>query len=205
MLHPSTIYALDYSSNRTYDRDGRMRVNSSIISASQVDGYYGGEIPRGDQLGLDPSRLYRAWRHPEELAKGASSFNGLQLLVRHVAVNAEDHKPTDTVGAAGNDATFTMPYLRNSLTIWSADAIRKIEDKSQHEISCGYCYDAEMKSGTTPQGEPYDLIMRNISGNHIALVDRGRVKVSVVGDGLVVPRHISNFIHDPRRKRIASR
>ena len=177
-------FAFDRAPNRSIDRDGRLRVASSVISMAKVDRYAGHEIPRGDALGLDMNRLYRCWRHPDELARAAPTFDGLQVLARHIPVSAMDHKPNDTVGASGSNARFNAPYLTNSLTIWTADAIRQIENKTKCQLSCAYAYDAQVKSGVTPDGEPYDIIMRNIVGNHISLVELGRVgPLAVVGDG----------------------
>ncbi|EHI5853274.1 DUF2213 domain-containing protein, partial [Salmonella enterica] len=53
-------------------------------------------------------------------------------------------------------------------------AIAGIETDEQREISSSYAYVADMTPGTTPDGEPYDGVMRNIVGNHVALVGDGR-------------------------------
>ena len=59
-----------------------------------------------------------------------------------------------------------------------------MEDESQREISCAYHYVADMTAGTF-EGAPYDGVMREIRGNHVALVQQGRAGADVVvGDHL---------------------
>ena len=59
-----------------------------------------------------------------------------------------------------------------------ADAIAAIEDGSCRELSLSYFYDPELSSGTW-NGQPYEVIMRNIRGNHLALVETGRAGPTV--------------------------
>lgn len=177
--------AMDRSSVRSFDSDGRLRVAVSNISKACVSPYYGREIPNYERLGLDPNQLYRLWRHPDELAKAAPTFNGVPLLEDHTPISADDHPRDLVVGATGNEATFEHPYLRNSLVVWPGESIQAITAGKQRELSCGYYYDADMTPGVTPDGERYDGVMRNIVGNHVALVKEGRAGPDVVvGDSL---------------------
>ena len=199
MLARSRI-ALDRSPGWTFDRDGRLRVAESTISKSSVNEYLGSEIPDNDRLGLNPNKLYRVWRRPDELEKAAGSFNGLPLMARHVPTTAADHKHMDTVGTTGTSARFVDPYLKNGLTIWTADAIRGVENGSCRELSCAYAYKPVMRSGRTPAGEAYDIEMHGLEGNHVALVERGRVgPEAVVGDGAIDLYSRTNF---PNRDRL---
>ncbi len=199
MLARSRI-ALDRSPGWTFDRDGRLRVAESTISKACVSVYVGSEIPDSERLGLDPRATYRVWRRPDELAKAAGSFNGLPLMARHVPTTAADHKHMDTVGTTGTSARFVDPFLRNGLTLWTADAIRGVEDGSCRELSCAYAYKPVVRSGRTPAGETYHIEMVAIEGNHVALVERGRVgPEAVVSDAM--PFHLSpKFPHEHRLK-----
>ena len=183
----SRSLAFDLARARTYDRDGRLRVTATNISKSNVCEYGGWEIPGADTLGLDPSRTYKLWRHPDELACAAGTFNNVPLLTRHVPAHADDHKPNDVCGATGSDAEFVAPYLRNSIVIWARQAINGVEDRSRCELSCGYFYKPEMRSGRTPQGEAFDGVMRDICGSHLALVERGRAGPDVLVADCVGP------------------
>lgn len=171
--------ALDRDSVRDIDRDGRMRVTSANISKATVNPYKGHEIPDWEALGLDPNKVYQLYRDPEELAKAAPTFNGVQLLRKHIPVNAEDHQPWDVVGSTGTEASFEAPYLRNSLSIWAKDAIDEIESEAKRELSCGYHYRADMTPGEF-DGMRFDGVMRDIVGNHVALVKDGRAGPDVV-------------------------
>lgn len=176
------VLALDRGSVRSTDQDGRLHVAVTNISKAAVNPYRGSEIPDAERLGLDPARIYQLLRDPVELARGAASFNNIPVLIKHVRVSADDHQPGHVVGSTGTDAAFADPYLTNSLVVWEADAIAGIEQNVQRELSSAYRYDADMTPGTH-KGVAYDGVMRNIRGNHIALVASGRAGSDViVGD-----------------------
>ena len=70
-------------------------------------------------------------------------------------------------------AAFDAPYLTNSLTVTDADAIAKIKTGEFRDLSAGYLCDVVMESGIF-DGKHYDGVMKNIRGNHVALVREGR-------------------------------
>ncbi|WP_347558566.1 DUF2213 domain-containing protein [Robbsia sp. KACC 23696] len=176
--------AFDRASARIFDEDGRMRVEVCHISKAMVCPYRGNEIPEFETLGFDPDRIYMLLRDPEELAKSVPTWNGLPLLDEHIAVSAADHQPNSVVGATGTHAAFVAPYLDNSLVIWARRAIRGVETGEQQELSCAYYYRADMTPGTY-EGVAYDGVMRDIRGNHVALVPKGRAGPDVlVADSL---------------------
>ncbi len=156
-----------------------MRVEMSRISKANVCPYRGSEIPKSEELGLDPAKTYRLYRHPDELAKAAATFDGKPLLIKHVPVTAELPNQDLWVGTIGA-CTFEPPYLiTRPLTVISAEAQALIEAEEQRELSAGYRYRADMTPGTTPEGEPYDGVMRDIQGNHVAIVREGRAGADV--------------------------
>ncbi len=169
----------DGSSVRTYDSDGRLHVALANISKAAVNPYVGHEIPGWKDLGLEPDKVYRLLRDPEELARGAASFNGIQLLIKHVPVTADDPQQWDVVGCTGTNAGFEAPYLRNELVIWTQAGIEAVESNRQKELSSAYRYVPDMTPGSW-EGQQYDGVMRNIEGNHVALVEEGRAGSDVV-------------------------
>jgi len=176
--------AFDRSTVRTVDKDGRLHVAITNISKANVCPYLGREIPDAEELGLDPNKTYFLYRDPDELAKAAPTFNNIPLLSKHVPVNAGDHQPDLVVGSTGTDAEFESPYLRNSLVIWAQPAIDGVESEDQKELSSAYRYRVDMTPGTVG-GEKYDGVMRDIIGNHVALVKEGRAGPDVVvGDAM---------------------
>lgn len=164
---------------RKVDVDGRLHVEISNISKANVCPYLGSEIPNASALGLVPDKVYMLLRDPAELEKAAPTFNNLPLLSKHVPVSAEDHQPDLIVGSTGTDAVFDGTYLKNSLVVWEAIAIAGIESKEQCELSSAYRYTPDMRPGIY-EGTPYDGVMRNIQGNHVALVEVGRAGPDVV-------------------------
>jgi hypothetical protein len=172
--------AFDKQSARSFDADGRMHVSVTPISKANVCDYYGREIPGFDSLGLDANKIYKLYRDPEELAKGAATFNNLPLLRKHIQVSAADPKKEEIVGSIGSDVAFDAPYLKSSLCVWDDEAIVMIESGALEELSSAYRYKPVMEPGTTPEGDAYDGRMTEIQGNHLALVERGRAGPDVV-------------------------
>lgn len=181
------LIAMDRATVRRRDVNGYMHVEVSNISKANVCPYYGSEIPDWQEMGLEPDRLYQLYRCPDELARGAETFNNIPLLSQHVPVVPEDGLPEDLIiGSTGTDAMFDGTYLRNSLVVWSALYQEAIEDGRQRELSCGYRYRADMTAGQAPEGLRYDGVMRDIMGNHVALVIEGRAGPDVVvGDDVM--------------------
>jgi hypothetical protein len=175
-------FAFDRASVRRTDDDGRLHVEITNISKSNVCPYLGSEIPDWEEMGLKRDKVYQLLRDPAELRKAAPSFNNLPLLSEHVPVNAQDHQPDLVIGSTGTDAEFAEPYLRNSLVLWAKDFIDAVESGTQKELSSAYRYRADMTPGNY-NGAEYDGVMRDIIGNHVALVREGRAGSDViVGD-----------------------
>ncbi len=108
----------------------------------------------------------------------------MPILNEHIPVNAEAPQKDAIIGSTGTDANFVEPYLQNSSVVWCQDDIDDINAERKKEWSCGYYYTADMTPGKF-NGLRYDGIMRNIVGNHVALVDQGRAGPDVVvGDKL---------------------
>lgn len=164
---------------RSIDDNGFLHVAISNITKEQVAPYLGSEIPDYERLGLKPDTIYKVYRPAEELKKAVTSSNGIPIQLDHHADFADAPAKETRVGATGTDGIFNAPYLQNSLHIQDADAIKRINDGSMRELSLGYRYTPEKKSGVF-NGEPYDLIMRDISCNHLALVEEGRAGHDVV-------------------------
>lgn len=177
--------AFDRASVRTIDANGRLQISRTNISKANVNGYYGREIPRSEELGLEPNKLYRLWRHPDELRKAAKTFNNIPVLSKHIPDFPADPPNEFRVGVTHSNAEFDGTYLTVGMSIWDNSAIAGIESGEQRELSASYKYVADMTPGVTPDGEPYDGVMRDIFGNHEALVPDGRAGPDVlVADSL---------------------
>lgn len=176
--------AFDRATVRSFDKDGRLHIEVTPISKANICPYYGREIPNSRSLGLQPDKVYYLLRDPKELAKAASTFNNVPLLNEHIPVTAADPQKMAVVGSTGTDAEFDGTYLKNSLVVWDADSIAGIETDEKKELSSAYRYVADMTPGVH-EGQPYDGVMRDIVGNHVALVIEGRAGSDVVvGDSI---------------------
>src|SRR6185503_16707573 len=171
--------ALDEASVRSYDEDGRLHVAESNISKACVNPYLGREIPGWSELGLDPQKIYYLLRDPEELAKAVPTFNNLQVLSKHSPVTASEPSKELVEGSLGSNARWDPPYIKNDLFVWTQEGIDGVDSSSKKELSAAYRYDPDMTPGVFG-GQSYDGVMRNIRGNHVALVERGRAGADVV-------------------------
>lgn len=179
-----TALAFDRATVRSFDKDGRLHIEVTPISKANICPYYGREIPNSKALGLQPDKVYYLLRDPKELAKAANTFNNIPLLNEHIPVTAADPQKMAVVGSTGTDAEFDGTYLKNSLVVWDADSIAGIETDEKKELSSAYRYVADMTPGVH-EGQSYDGVMRDIVGNHVALVIEGRAGSDVVvGDSL---------------------
>ena len=158
---------------RTFDENGYLHVSTSNITKEQVVPYVGDTIPGWRELGLDPKKVYQIYRPAEEIEKAVDTFNGLPLSLDHWEMDAANMPKDKIVGSLGTDAAFDAPYLTNSLTVTDADAIKRINSGEFRDLSAGYLCDVEMQDGIF-DGKHYDGVMKNIRGNHVALVREGR-------------------------------
>ena len=112
----------------------------------------------------------REYRPPEEAFKAESlaSLKGKPITIGHKGMannkNISKIKPIGTVLSEGKQDGENIV----------ADIVIYNLDTSARELSCGYTLDLEEKAGTTPEGEHYDAIQRNIFYNHLAIVPQGR-------------------------------
>ncbi|MEL5559012.1 DUF2213 domain-containing protein, partial [Serratia ureilytica] len=172
--------AFDRGSVRQIDKVGRLQVERSNISKANVCGYYGREIPNSEALGLEPDRLYMLYRDPDELRKAAKTFNNIPILCRHKPDYPGAPARELRVGTTHANSDFDGTYLTNGLSIWDNSAIAGIETDEQRELSSSYAYVADMTPGVTPDGVKFDGVMRDIVGNHVALVGDGRAGSDVL-------------------------
>ena len=168
--------AIDSVSVRSVDDNGFLHVQKSPLTRVQVAPYYGKEIAGWRELGLDPEKIYHAYRPPEELSSPETiqSINGIPIHLEHHDDHGAPENKQTRVGTTGTDGAFEAPFLVNSLHIYDQDARSRIEDGSMRELSLAYTFEPDFTPGETPDGEKYDYVQRRIRANHLALVETGR-------------------------------
>jgi hypothetical protein len=115
-------------------------------------------------------------RPPSEVFEydSVNSFKLLPMTNDHPngAVTVANIKE-EQVGYTGEDIRTNAYYLSIPILVTDGESIDACQQKGKRALSAGYTADLEMTSGVW-MGVPYDAIQRNIRGNHIAIVDRGR-------------------------------
>lgn len=163
---------LNISSERVYTDEGYLLVPSRI-SRVGIQVYLAIEMGLVDR---DPTDTINVYRPPEEVFSDVSlaSFVNKPVTNNHPPelVNASNYK-TYSVGNSGNEVVKDGMFVKADLIIMDIESIKDIES-GKSELSNGYLSDIEWTPGVTPEGENYDAIQRNIKGNHIAIVERGR-------------------------------
>ena len=114
------------------------------------------------------------YRPPEEAfnADSLNSLLGKPVTVGHKAMvsaaNAAAVQPIGSVLSAGRQDG-------NNIV---ADMVIYNLPTNAPELSCGYKLDLDETPGTTPDGQHYDAVQRNIRYNHVAVVAKGRAGVA---------------------------
>ncbi|MDP9630075.1 UNVERIFIED_ORG: hypothetical protein J2W85_002136 [Ensifer adhaerens] len=99
------------------------------------------------------------------------------------AVSAANWKDL-AVGQIGDEVARDGEFVRIPLIVMDAAAIKAV-DEGKRELSAGYTCDLAWEAGTTPEGEKYDAIQKDIRINHVAIVQRGRAGSQArIGDGV---------------------
>lgn len=129
-------------------------------------------------------REIREYRPESEVfnADSLASIAGVPLTIRHPS---EIVTPANwerlAVGHASDAAPVKVEddgaqWIGLPLTVARQDAVQAVDARALVELSAGYTCDLELTPGTSPNGERYDAIQRNIRFNHIALLPPGEAR-----------------------------
>jgi hypothetical protein len=163
---------VNVSTQRAYTDEGFLIVSANIARTG-IQEYFAFELGLTDR---DPKEKVRVYRPADEVFDEISmaSFANKTLTDDHPAVLVDSTNAKElSVGHSGPAITRDNIFLQATLHFTDATAIKNVEE-GKVELSNGYTSDMEMVTGVTPDGDQYDAIQRNIRGNHIALVDKGR-------------------------------
>lgn len=186
---------------RSYDPFGRLTATKSIITAAQVNEYFGHEVPGWDVLGLQADRLYYLLRDPAALKKAVKLFDGLPLLTEHASVSADDPKPQLQVGSIhGCEWRESDMAIVGTVSVWNADSISLIESGQQRDLSAGYSYTPRIESGVF-KGKKFDIRMVDIIPQHCAIVNVGRVQGATVADSAITQFRKANVLQQLQNMR----
>ena len=193
--------------SKTIDENGFWLVEDNPVSIEGVFPYYGKTIDKR----LEPDRIYQVLRPFEDLSNPETlkSFDGIPFIDDHEMLG-EGFTPVDQRPAAGvmMNPRAENGTLRADLKIFSEGLKDKIAG-GKKELSLGYQCTYELRRGVW-NGQPYDAIQRNVRGNHIALVDQGRMGAEVrvydraiTCDSLDITKEITSPANQKEKKPMA--
>lgn len=174
-------------SMRHKDDNGFMMVDESPILRTGILEYYGSELlPEGetevDGVKIDKNKIYKVFISPEELEKAKDSFKLLPITNDHTWMGTEGEDPKKyQEGSTGENITIKNGMLYAPLKFTGKKIIKSIEN-GKEELSSSY-YNRFVKSDAAD----HDFDARDIKGNHLALVDKGRCgsKVRVLNENTI--------------------
>lgn len=185
-LHPGVLeavrlaFATTAADKREYDTNGWFEVKDNPLSLVGVFPYLG----RSVDPDADPDKLFNVYRPAEELsaAECIDSFMLLPWVDDHTMLGSEEEGLTPAErkgvqGVIGQDVYFDAAdgdgVLKGNIKVFS-DAMASLIANGKKELSCGYRCRYEYAPGSF-KGQAYDYVQRDIRGNHLALVDNGRM------------------------------
>lgn len=124
---------------------------------------------------LEPDKIYQVLRPIEELRKGADSFKLIPIVDDHTMLG-KDYTPAEEKGihgVTGEEATEKNGVFYNDIKLFS-EKIKDLIKNGKKELSLGYFCQYDLTPGEW-KGRHYDAIQRDIKGNHLALVQEGRM------------------------------
>ena len=77
-------------------------------------------------------------------------------------------------GHTGSVVEYRTPFAVGFVTVTDREAIEAVKRRDAREVSVGYRVKFDATPGVTPDGQRYDGVQREISGNHVAIVRKGR-------------------------------
>ena len=164
------------NSKRKHDTNGWYEIQDNPLSKVGVFSYLGSSM---GIAGVEPNKIYQVYR-PADSLMSENFLNSLKLLPwidEHQMLGgngrfkaAEEH---GIEGVVGENVYFENDTVYGNIKIFSEDLKQSIES-GKSDLSLGYTARYERQSGIF-NGERYDFIQREMLGNHLALVSRGRM------------------------------
>lgn len=177
-------------------------IKDNPITKAGVFPYFGRQISPS----LEPDKIYQVYRPAGEIKKAADTFKLVPLVDDHTMLGP-DFTPAEQKGVhgvLGEDIKEKDGTLYADVKIFSEQLKKEIQD-GKKELSLGYFCRYDLTPGQY-NGMHYDAVQKDLKGNHIALVDNGRMghdvrvmdralacdAMDIVGDFQVEEKHMYN-------------
>lgn len=163
------------------DGNGWAEIKDCPISKVGVFPYMGYQIGK---TGRDAKKIFQVLRPEEELSDPAcvDSFRMLPLIDDHVMLgpvmkeitdDATDAEKKGIHGVIGDGVFYENGFLRGNIKIFS-NTLSALIQSGKKELSAGYRCIYDLTAGVWNE-IPFDAVQRQMRGNHLALVQRGRM------------------------------
>ncbi|MGH0280756.1 DUF2213 domain-containing protein [Sinorhizobium meliloti] len=165
---------------------GTRRTADGYLVADVRTARTGIQLYAGHEVGKPEMHVVKVYRPEAQVFDKASlgSYAHKPVTNDHPdeAVTADNWKAL-SVGQIGDEVARDGEFVRIPLIVMDGTTISEIEG-GKRELSAGYTCDLAWEPGTTPAGEKYDAIQKDIRINHVAIVQRGRAGSEArIGDG----------------------
>jgi hypothetical protein len=166
---------------REYDGNGWFEVKANPISKVGIFPYSGRQL---GLTGADADRIFQVLRPEEELSapECIESFKLVPWVDDHAMLGPAAQEVTDQAMAAekkgihgviGEDVYYQDGVLYANIKAFS-NTLAALIQAGKRELSAGYRCIYDIASGVW-NGQHYDAVQRQIRGNHLALVQEGRM------------------------------
>lgn len=162
---------------KVIDHNNFWYIEKNPISKTGVFPYLGREI---GYPGLEPNKIYYVLRSEKELMnpEAIKSFELLPITKGHRMLGPAENglTPAENIpqqGIVGEEVFAQGDTLYANIKITSEQAKDDINNGLK-ELSLGYFCEWVKESGEY-KGQHYDIVQKNIRGNHLAIVPRGRM------------------------------
>lgn len=185
------------------DENGFWEIKSNPITKEGVFPYLGKSISPM----LEPEKIYNVYRAFSELSNPDTlkSFDGVPFINDHEMIGEgfTDYDKRPAAGVLMNPVA-ESGIVRGDLKIFSEE-LKDAISGGKKELSLGYKCEYAIEPGEW-NGIRYDAVQRNIRGNHIALVNRGRMGADVrvydygiACDSLEIVENITETVNNPEK------
>lgn len=159
------------------DKNDFWFIENNPITKVGVYPYLGKQISQD----CEPDKIYYVLRPKEELFRKETldSLRLIPLIDGHTMIGKDFTAPEDKGldGTLGDNVSHDTDTIYNDLKIFSNKMKEEIKS-GKKELSLGYFCRYDKQPGTY-KGQRYDYVQRDISANHLALVEKGRMGADV--------------------------
>jgi len=145
--------------------EGAHRTGAGYLAADVRVARTGIQVYSGHEVGKPEMPTVRVWRPDKQVfAHGAmASAAHKPVTIGHPAqmVDSTNWK-REAVGWTGDQVARDGEFLKIPMLLADQSAIDAVQNGTK-EISCGYSSELHWGAGTTPTGEAYDAVQREIS------------------------------------------